>query len=102
MANASFALGMVASIADKLTAMKAGRDKVNHRTGRDLVVVKAAVVDDELGKLGLKLRTVRGAGRMVSPWPTKPAGRQALRSPLTLASARLEEPQAANFRASSQ
>ena len=34
MANASFALGMVASIADKLTAMKAARDKVNspHRT----------------------------------------------------------------------
>ena len=31
MANASFALGMVASIADKLTAMKAGRDKVNSR-----------------------------------------------------------------------
>ena len=30
MANASFALGMVASIADKLTAMKAGRDQVNH------------------------------------------------------------------------
>ena len=31
MANASFALGMVASIADKLTAMKAGRDKANCR-----------------------------------------------------------------------
>ena len=45
MANASFALGMVASIADKLMAMKAARDEVNHRTGRDLVVVKAAVVD---------------------------------------------------------
>ena len=29
LANASFALGMVASIADKLTAMKAGRDQVN-------------------------------------------------------------------------
>ena len=65
-ANASFALGMVASIADKLTAMKAARDEVNHRTGRDLVVLKAAVVDSELEKLGLKLRTVNRASRMVS------------------------------------
>src|SRR4029077_16339944 len=38
-ANASFALGMVASIADKLTAMKMGRDKANNDSGRDLVVV---------------------------------------------------------------
>ena len=38
MANASFALGMVASIADKLTAMKVRRDEVNNSTGRDLVV----------------------------------------------------------------
>ena len=30
MANASFALGMVAPIPDKLTAMKAGRYKANH------------------------------------------------------------------------
>ena len=66
MANASFALGMVASIADKLTAMKAARDKVNYGTGRALVVLKAAIVDDELGKLGLRLRVQRGASRMVS------------------------------------
>ena len=67
MANSSFAMGMVASIADKLTAMKAGRDEANSRTGRDLVVLKAAVVDSELAKLDLKLQTVRRAGRMVSP-----------------------------------
>lgn len=67
MANASFALGMVASIADKLVAMKAARDEVNHRTGRDLVVLKAAVVDTEIEKLGLKLRMVERASRMVSP-----------------------------------
>jgi hypothetical protein len=66
MANASFALGMVASIADKLTAMKSGRDEANHSTGRDLVVLKAAVVDAELEKLDLKLRTVRRPTRMVS------------------------------------
>lgn len=67
MANASFALGMVASIADKLMTMKAARDEVNHSTGRGLVVLKAAVVDTELEKLDLKLRTVQRASRMVSP-----------------------------------
>jgi hypothetical protein len=74
MANASFALGMVASIADKLMAMKAARDEVNHRTGRDLVVLKAAVVDTEIEKLGLKLRMVERAGRMVSPMAYEAGG----------------------------
>ncbi len=67
LANASFTLGMVASIADKLMAMKAGRDQANNSTGRGLVVLKAAVVDTELEKLDLKLRTVRRARRMISP-----------------------------------
>jgi hypothetical protein len=67
MANASFTLGMVASIADKLTAMKARRDKANNGAGRDLVVLKTSVVDAELDKLGLKLTTVRRLTRMVSP-----------------------------------
>lgn len=67
LANGSFALGMVASIADKLIAMKAGRDAVNQGTGRDLVVLKAAVVDAELEKLDLNLRSVRGGRRMVAP-----------------------------------
>jgi hypothetical protein len=66
MANASFALGMVASIADKLTVMKAGRDEANHGTGRDLIVLKAAVVEAELDKLELNLRAVRRPSRMVS------------------------------------
>ena len=67
MANASFALGMVASIADKLMAMKADRDQVKNSTGRGLVVLKAAVVDTELEKLDLKLRSVDRPARMVSP-----------------------------------
>lgn len=68
LANASFALGMVASIADKLAAMKAERDKANQGSGRDLVVLKTGIVDAELAKLGLTLRTVdAGASRMVSP-----------------------------------
>jgi hypothetical protein len=67
LANASFTLGMVASIADKLTAMKAGRDVANNNAMRDLVVLKSAIVDAELQKLDLKLRTVRRPTRMVSP-----------------------------------
>jgi hypothetical protein len=66
LANASFALGMVASIADKLTALNASRDQVNHSTGRGLVVLKTAVVDAEFDKLDMKLRTVRSNSRMVS------------------------------------
>lgn len=66
MANASFAFGMVASIADKLTAMKAERDRAKQATGRDLVVLKAAVLDTELEKLDLKLRSVDRPTRMVS------------------------------------
>jgi len=71
-ANSSFTLGMVASIADKLTAMTrerdaVNRDAVNNGTRRDLVILKASVVDAELEKLDLKLRTVRRATRMVSP-----------------------------------
>lgn len=67
LANASFALGMVASIAEKLDAMKAARDAANSKTGRDLVVVKTSTVDEELQRLGLRLRMTRSAGRMVSP-----------------------------------
>jgi hypothetical protein len=67
LANASFALGMCASIADRLVAMKAERDGVIRSSGRGLVVLKAAVVDSELERLGLKLRTVEaGPGRFVS------------------------------------
>jgi hypothetical protein len=73
-ANSSFTLGMVAFIADKLTAMKGERDAVNNGTGRDLVVLKASVVDAELEKLDLKLRTVRRAMRMVSPMAYEAGG----------------------------
>ncbi|MGY4332944.1 hypothetical protein ACVWWG_007361 [Bradyrhizobium sp. LB7.2] len=66
LANASFALGMVASIADRLLAIKASRDQVNESTGRGLVVLKTSVVDTEFGKLDLKMRTQRSTSRMVS------------------------------------
>ena len=68
LANASFTLGMCASIADRLVAMKAERDGVIQSSGRGLVVLKAAVVETELARLCLKLRTVEaGPGRFVSP-----------------------------------
>lgn len=66
LANASFALGMVASVADRLVTMKSSRDEVNERTGRGLVVLKTSVVDAEFDKLDLKLRSQRSTGRMVS------------------------------------
>ena len=67
LANASFALGMVGSIAAKLEAMKAGRDRANVDTGRNLVVLKSSIVDEELRNLGMTFRTSRSAGRTVSP-----------------------------------
>ena len=67
LANASFALGMVGSIADKLVAMKAERDQAKNSGGRGLVVLKTAVVDRELEKLDLELRTVDGPSRMIAP-----------------------------------
>ena len=58
---------MVASIADKLATMKAGRDEAIAGTGRGLVVLKAVVVEREMEKLGLNLRSARRTSRMVSP-----------------------------------
>ncbi|MGJ4999288.1 DUF7168 domain-containing protein [Bradyrhizobium sp. HKCCYLS3077] len=66
LANASFALGMITSIGDRLVAMKKSRDQANETTGRGLVVLKTSVVDAEFGKLDLKLRSARSASRMVS------------------------------------
>src|SRR6185437_8821097 len=78
-ANSSFTLGMVASIADKLTTMKRERDAVNNGTGRDLVVLKASVVDAELKKLDLKLRTCAAQREWCRRRPMKPVGRRACR-----------------------
>jgi hypothetical protein len=64
-ATSSFMLGMVASIARKLDTLKSERDSANRATGRDLVVVKSAVVDAEMAKLDLNLRTARGGRRQI-------------------------------------
>ena len=67
LANASFALGMASSIADQLTRMKASRHEAARGTGRDLVVLKGSIVETELDRLDLKLRTASGPSRVISP-----------------------------------
>ncbi|EME68129.1 hypothetical protein H261_20038 [Paramagnetospirillum caucaseum] len=62
----SFQFGMAVSIAEKLTAMKAERDEANRRgSGRDLVVVRHAVVEAEYERLNLNLRRGRASGKTV-------------------------------------
>lgn len=62
----AFQFGMAVSIAEKLTEMKVLRDEVNRRgTGRDLVLVRHAIVDAEYEKLGLTLRRGRASGKKV-------------------------------------
>jgi len=67
LANSSFALGMIASLADRLSAMKVARDAANRGSGRDLVPLKSAVVEAELAKRDLQFRTVPAGRRYISP-----------------------------------
>ncbi|MDR3437445.1 DUF2786 domain-containing protein [Telmatospirillum sp.] len=68
--RASFLLGMAVSIAAKLEAMKARRDEANRvGNGRDLVVVRHAIVDAEYAKLDLNLRQGRASGKKVAAAP---------------------------------
>jgi hypothetical protein len=56
-ATNSFEIGLARGICDKLRAMRAARDAhLRSASGRDLVPMKAAIVDDEVAKLGLDLR----------------------------------------------
>ena len=66
-ATASFHYGLVRGIGTKLDARKAERDaKTFQTTGRDLVPVKASVVEDELARLGMAFTTKESTrGRMV-------------------------------------
>jgi len=62
----SFQFGMAVSIAEKLMVMKAERDEANRRgSGRDLVLVRHAIVDAEYEKLNLNLRRGRASGKKV-------------------------------------
>ena len=63
MVNASFVLGMVGGIADKLDALKAARDARHRGTGRDLAVVKTSAVDEAFAGLGLVMVEGQGGSR---------------------------------------
>ena len=65
--STSFLHGMAMSISDKLTDMKRQRDMANASTGRDLVVVKTAVVEEELAKLNMRFKRPKSAGRLIAP-----------------------------------
>jgi hypothetical protein len=63
----SFLFGMAVSLADKLMVMKTERDEANRVScGRDLVVVRHAIVDSEFAKLSLNLRRGRASGKKVA------------------------------------
>jgi hypothetical protein len=66
-ANNSFQTGLAQGISDKLHAMRVARDAVmRSASGRDLVPVKAAMVNEEMEKLGLSLsRRVLSRGKRV-------------------------------------
>lgn len=66
-ATTSFQFGLVRGIGAKLAARKAERDAgAFAASGRDLVPVKASVVEEELAKLGLSFTTRDGGrGRLV-------------------------------------
>lgn len=63
----SFLFGMALSIAGKLTDMKTARDAASRSRGRDLVLVRHAVVDAEFARLDLNLRQGRASGKKVAP-----------------------------------
>lgn len=64
----SFLFGMAVSVADKLMVLKAERDQAIKRdSGRELVVVRQAVVAAEFAKLELNLRRGRASGKKVAP-----------------------------------
>jgi hypothetical protein len=57
-ATTSFQTGLASGICDKLLAIQAARNNQRRSaSGRDLVLVKGAMVDEELEKLGLALKT---------------------------------------------
>jgi hypothetical protein len=59
-AVASFQIGLAIGISEKLAKLKVGRQAAMHNsTGRDLVPVKVAILDEEFDKLGLSLHAKR-------------------------------------------
>ena len=54
--------------------MKVGRDEANSGSGRAFVILKAAIVDAEFGRLDLNLRMQRGTSRRVSTMAYEASG----------------------------
>jgi hypothetical protein len=60
----SFHLGLANGIITKLTAIRGEREAAMHRSsGRDLMVVKASIVDEELDKLGMSFKSKSASGK---------------------------------------
>ena len=66
-ATNSFGIGFARGITAKLRSLRDAREAaLRSSSGRDLALAKASIVDAELAKLGLRLRTRKGAaGRRV-------------------------------------
>lgn len=65
-ATNSFHIGLAHGIIDKLQALRAARDAARDQSGgRALVPVKRSIVDEELERLGLSLRSVQAPRRTV-------------------------------------
>lgn len=66
--KSAFLVGMAVSVADKLHALKARReDATRGATGRDLVVVRHAIVEEAFAKLDLTFRQGGGSGKAYDP-----------------------------------
>jgi hypothetical protein len=63
----SFSIGMASRIGARLREMKRAQDAGNRSTGRDLVVVKAPVVEEQFNALNLDLKNGRNSKRMIDP-----------------------------------
>lgn len=74
----SFQQGVATELSKRLREMKdAQKFKNIQSTGRDLVVVKSAVVTEEFAKLGMKLKGTKSPGRDVVDGGAYNAGREA-------------------------
>ena len=74
----SFQLGLAHGIRDKLSSMKSERDIANRlSTGRDLMPIKASIIEDELEKLGLSFHAKAQSRKRMVVAGAYHAGREA-------------------------
>jgi hypothetical protein len=64
-----FMLGMATRLSERLYEMKRAQQRTDvETTGRDLVVVKSAIVTEEYAKLNMKLKQSKQRAKEVDPW----------------------------------